>query len=404
MAAGLFQGSVRDPIPGGEGMNNRDQAARPAVGTASMAALLTVVLATAAGTLFSSEDEVTAWTDPSVTPAEVMPLASRSLLLAVTDSTQRAIAVGERGHILLSESRSDWRQASHVPTRATLADVTAIGNKAWAVGHDQVILHSADGGETWAIQHVSPWSEDTADDPRASAPLLSVLFIDEQVGFAVGAYGLLMRTTDGGVTWARTDLVQSRDQDDEAIDDDIGDDIDDDMEGDDDSSAWAFSDEDLMLDEEIDPHLNAIVRTGDGSLFIAAERGAAFRSTDGGDNWERISMPYEGSMFGAIGYDDRHVLAFGLRGNAFESRDLGDSWRRLETGAELSLMGGAALSGGGAVLVGANGVILTRSAGEAGFRRSMHPEGAVLASALPVGTSRQIVVVGENGVGLYQIR
>jgi photosystem II stability/assembly factor-like uncharacterized protein len=379
-------------------MNIGDRAARLAPGSATLAGFLVLLLVLAAGTLLSEEAKVTGWTDPSVTPAEIMPLASRSLLLAVTQSSQRAIAVGERGHVLLSESRSDWRQARHVPTRSTLTAVTAVGNKVWAVGHDQVILHSADGGETWGIQHVSPWTPENADDPRASAPLLSVLFLDEQNGFAVGAYGLLMRTSDGGITWEREDLVLASDEADVAmIDEDEGEDVDED-------AGWTFSDEDLILDEEEDPHLNAIVRTGDGSFFIAAERGAAFRSTDGGKTWERISMPYDGSMFGAIGYEGRRVLAFGLRGNAFESKDLGDSWKRLETGVELSLMGGAALPDGGAVLVGANGVVLTRSAGEAGFRRSMHPDGAVLASALPIGGSRQMVVVGENGVGLYQIR
>ncbi|HRQ65485.1 MAG TPA: hypothetical protein PKZ76_11610 [Xanthomonadaceae bacterium] len=357
--------------------------------------MLVLLLALGAGALFSEEGQVVGWTDPSVTPAETMPLAQRSLLLAVTQSAQRAIAVGERGHVLLSESRSDWRQAQHVPTRSTLTAVAAVGNRIWAVGHDQVILHSADGGETWGIQHVSPWTPENADDPGASAPLLSVLFLDEDNGFAVGAYGLLMRTFDGGLSWQREDLVQA--SDDGGVPDEDGDD-----NGDD--NGWTFSDDDLTLDEEDDPHLNAIVRTGDGSLFIAAERGAAFRSTDGGETWERISLPYDGSMFGAIGYDGRHVVVFGLRGNAFDSKDLGDSWKRLETGVELSLMGGAPLADGGAVLVGANGVVLTRSAGEAGFRRSMHPDGVVLASALPIGGSRQIVVVGENGVGLYQIR
>jgi photosystem II stability/assembly factor-like uncharacterized protein len=375
-------------------MNNRNQAARPAFGLASLAGLLAVMLVMGSGILFSSEDGAATWTDPSTTPAEAMPLAASSLLLAVTQSSQRAIAVGERGHVLLSESRTDWRQAEHVPTRSTLTAVTAIGNKAWAVGHDQIILHSADGGERWAIQHVSPWHVDTADDPGASAPLLSVLFVDELDGFAVGAYGLLMRTRDGGVTWERRDLIDRGDADADAFGEDE----------DEEDLSWTFSDEDLMLDEEEDPHLNGIVQTGDGSLFIAAERGAAFRSTDGGETWERISMPYEGSMFGAIGYDGRHVLVYGLRGNAFESRDLGNTWKRLETGVELSLMGGAALPDGGAVLVGANGVVLSRSAGESGFRRSMHPDGAVLATAMPIGGSRQMVVVGEKGVGLYQIR
>ncbi|MBK8284566.1 MAG: hypothetical protein IPK97_06570 [Ahniella sp.] len=81
-----------------------------------------------------------------------------------------------------------------------------------------------------------------------------------------------------------------------------------------------FDASDLDLDEETDPHLNAIARTGNGNLFIVAERGAAFRSRDdGGSTWERIQLPYEGSMFGVIGGEGDHVLSFGLRGNVYES-------------------------------------------------------------------------------------
>ncbi len=340
-----------------------------------------------------------AWQDPATAEAERMPLVSRSLLLAGTQAAQRAVVVGERGHVLLSESRTDWRQARQVPTRSTLTAVAAVGDKLWAVGHDQVILHSADGGETWVRQHVSPWTPDKADDPRASAPLLSVLFLDDRRGFAVGAYGLLMRTDDGGQSWRRTDLVQERGEKDDSASvarEEEG------AEGG--VEDWLFTEEDLELGEEEDPHLNAIVRTGDGSLFIAAERGAAFRSTDGGETWERISLPYEGSMFGAIGYEGRHVLVFGLRGHVFESFDLGDSWRPLETGTELSIMGGAPLADGGAVLVGANGLVLTRSAGEAGFRKSVHPDGAILSAVLPIQGTRHLVTLGENGISTYVVR
>jgi photosystem II stability/assembly factor-like uncharacterized protein len=64
-------------------------------------------------------------------------------MLDFAEGDQRAIAVGERGHVLVSESRSDWRQVEGVPTRATLTAVAAVGDHAWAVGHDGTILHSA---------------------------------------------------------------------------------------------------------------------------------------------------------------------------------------------------------------------------------------------------------------------
>lgn len=329
--------------------------------------------------------------DPSVQAAESMKRANEALLLAVAEGDQRAIAVGERGHIVVSESRQDWRQIAEVPTRSTLTAVAAVGNSAWAVGHDQVILHSSDGGLTWVRQRAQPFNEENLDDPRNGAPFLGVLFLDASTGFAVGAYGLMLRTDDAGENWRRLPITAGSEAaaalDDASI-------------ADEDSDEWTFSEEDLQLDAESDPHLNAIVRTGDGSLFVAAERGSAFRSTDNGTTWERIQLPYEGSMFGAIGYAGRRVLVFGLRGNALESDDLGDNWRVLDTGTELSLQGGAALGESGAVIVGNDGLVLVR--GEDGaLKRLKFESGGVLSDVLPIGGSGQLVLAGEHGLNRF---
>jgi photosystem II stability/assembly factor-like uncharacterized protein len=351
------------------------------------------------------------------TPArsEVMRLAtSQALILDFAEAGSRAIAVGERGQILLSESRRDWRQVADVPTRANLTAVTAVGDLAWAVGHDGTILHSADGGQTWSVQRSDPWQPLTDDmefNPRQGVPLLDVLMLDAQNGLAVGAYSLLLRTTDGGQTWNEV-LINTGDgaasagdalADDSAVAD-AGEGADAAaVEGEED---WSFSDADLELDEETDPHLNAITRTGDGALFIVAERGAAFRSTDDGATWERLQLPYEGSMFGVLGYPGQRVIAFGMRGNAFESNDLGATWDTIDTGTELSLMSGAALPDGGAVLVGANGIVLIRDAGgnvaKHTFQNSAQ-ETPVLASVLAQSAS-ELVVGGEKGVGQFQVQ
>jgi len=341
--------------------------------------------------------------------SETMPLAaSQALILDLAATDSRAIAVGERGQVLLSESRSDWRQAENVPTRANLTAVTAVGNQAWAVGHDGTILHSADAGTTWTVQRSDPWhppSDDAPFDPRQGVPLLDVLMLDENNGFAVGAYSLLLNTADGGKTWSPMEINTGVAADAPlASEGEPPADGEPPAEGEGDD--WNFDAADLELEEETDPHLNAIARTGDGSLFIVAERGAAYRSRDDGATWERIQLPYEGSMFGVIGYDGQHVLAFGMRGNAFESTDLGSSWQPVETGTELSLMGGAALEGGGAVLVGANGAVLHRTAPGQPFRlltyQTRAQETPVLAGVLPQGTTA-LVVGGEKGVGQFQV-
>jgi photosystem II stability/assembly factor-like uncharacterized protein len=329
--------------------------------------------------------------DPVTQIAELMPRATRSLVLDIAESSDRAIAVGERGHILVSESRRDWRQIANVPTRSTLTAVAAVGNKVWAVGHDGVILHSADGGLTWVRQHLAPFDKNSIELSNG-APLLDVLFLDEQNGYAIGAYSLMLVTDDGGQSWREQNVLGK--SDDEILD----------QQSEDNSTVneenWTFNQEDLALDEESDPHLNAIARTGDGSFFMVAERGAAFRSIDNAETWDRIQLPYEGSMFGVLAFEARHLLCFGLRGNVYETFDLGDTWQKIETGTTLSLMGGDSFGEGGVVLVGANGIVLSRSSADEPFRTSAHPDGNVLASVASMSAA-EFAIAGETGLSVF---
>jgi photosystem II stability/assembly factor-like uncharacterized protein len=329
--------------------------------------------------------------DPATQIAEMMPRAARSLILDIAESKDRAVAVGERGHILVSESRRDWRQIANVPTRSTLTAVAAVGDHVWAVGHEGLILHSADGGLTWERQRVAPFDKNSIDLTNG-APLLDVLFLDEQRGYAIGAYSLMLVTLDGGKTWEQQNVLGKTD--DEILT----------QQSEDNSTIneenWTFDQDDLALDEESDPHLNSIAQTADGSFFMVAERGAAFRSTDGAQTWERIQLPYDGSMFGVIAFEGQHVLCFGLRGNVYESFDLGSSWTKVETGTTLSLMGGDSFDAGGAVLVGANGIVLSRNSGSDAFRTHTHPDGSVLSSVVSISAA-EFAVAGETGLSVF---
>lgn len=359
---------------------------RPVGAFALLAAMLAFATAYAAG----ERD------DPMLRPAEPMPRAAESLLLDLAISGFRRIAVGERGHVLISDDGRTWQQVADVPVRATLTAVTARGDDAWAVGHDGVILRSRDAGRSWRLVHANPFDPDS-DDPHNGVPLLDVLFVDAQRGFAVGAYALLLRSDDGGETWRRVTLPKPEGAA-------AADDVVDAGEGADDGS-WLMDEEELTIDEEADPHLNAIARLDDGTLFIVAERGAGFRSTDGGETWERQTLPYDGSMFGLLAVDASRLLAFGLRGNALESTDAGLSWVPVDTGTSLSLFGGATLPEGGAILVGANGIVVSRANGNAPFvTRTFvndRQESPILAAILAEGDGR-FVVVGEKGVGIYR--
>lgn len=276
--------------------------------------------------------------------AQNLPLASRSLLLDVTRLDDgRIVAVGERGHVVFSDDQgTSWKQAEHVPTRSTLTAVTAHAGRLWAVGHDTVILTSGDRGLTWTSQYFDPERQQAAMDVR---------FFSPTEGLVIGAYGLLLETTDGGKSW-----------------------------------------EDAAVSDE-EWHLNSLVELGDGRLVITGEAGFSYVSDDQGATWEVIEMPYSGSMFGIVASGEC-LVAFGLRGNVQESCDGGSSWLHLETPTQQSLSAGAAFNGE-LLLAGNGGVVLQRQA-DGSFSVYAHGSGVDFASVIHLREGGWLLV-GEGG-------
>ncbi|MGI9592324.1 MAG: WD40/YVTN/BNR-like repeat-containing protein [Myxococcota bacterium] len=283
-------------------------------------------------------------------PAAQAPLAAQALLNDVARAGTRWVAVGGWGNIVLSDDEGvSWRQASAVPARRTLASVYfADAEHGWAVGHDALVLHSADGGEHWEIQY---------RDLDADAPLLSVWFRDAQRGLAVGGFGQLVETRDGGRSW------QGR----------------------------------RLGPEGEEPHLNHVFPGPDGMLFIAAEFGAAFRSRDDGATWEALRLPYEGSLWYGLSLPStRRVLMFGMRGHVFRSEDLGESWLPVETGSDQSLQAATRLRDGRVVAVGLGGTVLTSRDGGLRFEPSVRSDRSGLA-AVAEASDGELLLFGEKG-------
>ncbi len=101
-------------------------------------------------------------------PAIHSSLATKSLLLDVARAGERLVAVGEWGHIVLSDDGGEtWRQAESVPVRVTLTAVSfPDAKRGWAVGHDAVVIHTQDAGENWQLQYQDP----DAARPGSGAP------------------------------------------------------------------------------------------------------------------------------------------------------------------------------------------------------------------------------------------
>jgi photosystem II stability/assembly factor-like uncharacterized protein len=286
----------------------------------------------------------------------VAPLASKTLLLDIAAYGDKRIAVGSRGHILVSnDAGASWTQSPHVPTLALLTAVTMIdAEHAWAVGHDEVILRTSDGGATWQKVHESI---------EAERPLLDVWFRDARHGIAIGAYSAYYVTADGGRTWAPQPFV-----------------------------AAAAADEEPPPDY----HLNRIVAAG-ARLYIAAEAGHVYRSDDQGASWHVLPLPYDGSMFGLLPLAGDSLLVFGLRGNLFRSADAGASWAKLPTGTVAMLTAGVRLDDNTLAIVGLSGTVLvSRDAGHS-FTLQQRADRKGLAAAVAAGDDA-LLVVGEAGI------
>ncbi len=308
-------------------------------------------------------------------PAIQAPLADQSLLLDVIRYNGSYITVGERGHVLRSDDGQTWTQAEKVPVNSTLTRATSADRRLWAVGHDSAIISSMDGGNTWFIQHY---------DPSAEEPLLDVLFLDANTGFAVGAYGRLMSTTDGGQNWTTDyigDLLEAENIDWQAI-----------------AEAEGYESIDLLdrgCYESIECHLNEILQIDEERLMIAAERGYGYRSFDAGQSWESFRFPYPGSMFGLLPKSGC-IVAFGLRGHIQRSCDFGDSWDVLVTDGDQTLMGGTVGRNDEIILVGSGATRIAIDQNlniNTTFDRLGSDYAAVLESE-----SGNLILVGEDGV------
>jgi photosystem II stability/assembly factor-like uncharacterized protein len=279
--------------------------------------------------------------------SEPAPLAARALLLDIAAAGDRLVAVGDHGDIVVSTDQGrSWRQ-SLAPTQALLTGVCFVdARQGWAVGHQGVILHTANGGDTWERQ----------DDRHHDADVyLDVLFRDATHGFVVGAYGKFLVTADGGRTW---------------------------------SSEHPIPDE---------VHFNRITTGPSGTLYLSGEGGLTLISRDEGKTWTRSEVPYDGSLFGVLPLGDGRLLTYGLRGHVFRSEDRGATWNEVPSGASILIMAGRRLADGRTVLAGQGGNFFVSRDGGRSFTNRRPAEIETSIADLIGTVDGAVVTVGEAG-------
>jgi photosystem II stability/assembly factor-like uncharacterized protein len=285
----------------------------------------------------------TDFTDPLDRPAASVGNLTGAHLNSVTQAGERLIAVGARGLIIVSDDAgANWTQAPAPVSSDLLAVQFPTAMQGWAVGHDGVILHSADGGSSWVKQldgnaaskmlaehfdKLAAAGDETAasfqegvklnyqDGPEQA--LMGVWFSDENSGVVVGTFGTLLSTHDGGKTW----------------------------------ESWME-----RADNPDFLHYMAISGSGE-EMYIASERGVVFKLDVQAQRFNRLETGYTGSFF-SIKATPGVLIAAGLRGTAFKSLDGGASWQSLPTGISAALSDVQSLPDGRFLLAGVNGKVV----------------------------------------------
>ena len=251
----------------------------------------------------------------------------------------RLVAVGELGHILVSEDQGKtWKSAQVKDNRGSaLTQVTFFNDKdGVAVGHDAWALMTEDGGLNW---------HETLFDKTVSEPLLGVWGLAEGPVFAYGSFGRFFVSNDHGRTWEKRESGSG------------------------------------------DTHIYAIAGAKDGHLMMVGERGLAMKSTDYGTTWQKMPEFYRGTMFGVIRLSAEEWVAYGLRGNVFLTKDFGATWKQIQTNISVGLFGHTVLEDGTILIYGQGGVVIASNDQGDNFRIVQENKGNNLTAvvALPGG-------------------
>jgi photosystem II stability/assembly factor-like uncharacterized protein len=255
------------------------------------------------------------------------PALGRTRLVAVSDAVILAWGTGgffpnDDGQVLRSEDGGQ--------TWTDLGTIFAEGSGAFAVVDVQTVvaldsrgnvLRSADAGLTWTLTFDSP-------GPRPSAfSAIAPVFPDTQTGYLGYGSGYVLKTTDGGATWAQVSSGYG-----EALDD-VGR-----LE---DGTLLAVGERGTLLTSDgagqwtlhealTNVHLRAVDVVGPQSAVAVDEDGRVYRSADGGATWTAGAATPAGLTAYDIRFStllDGWMSGSGFSAGAlFHTTDGGDSW------------------------------------------------------------------------------
>ncbi|MCB9638917.1 MAG: hypothetical protein H6728_09245 [Myxococcales bacterium] len=304
------------------------------------------------------------------------------------DTSSTAIAVGSAGRIVRSTNGgSTWTTVTS-PTTSTLRAVSIDFGGAVAVGYTGEILSSRDSGATWT---------------RVASPTTGYLYgVSRNYAtsnyIAAGDYGLVMLSTDYGVTWgpAAPAVASLR-----AVT----------QSGSNNFVASGFAGNLIRTTDNgvswgDSPVLGGsfygvdVSASSSSTLVTVGSSGVIQRSLDGGASWTAVTSPSTNTLYAVSSQGTSGFVAVGSLGTIHYSSNNGSSWATRTSGVTNTLNGVHCLSTR-CLVVGSSGTVLVSTSSTAlTWTKATTPSTDSL-NAVAQNSATSAVAVGSFGLILW---